>query len=289
MAGGRERGALFLIASIMGALGVTMMIYNLIQEARDRTKQAQKPEETVEVVVAATNIAPGWTIKADHLQTRVMPETWVPREVKRTPEQVIGRVAQERVLFGEFLREERLADPESGTGMTAIIPRGMRAYQVQIANGDALSGFLNPGNFVDLIAVCPAARPPEVRTLLTSVQVLAVRDKMVDDSYDEVGAGKKKKRSKPSVTIAITPEQVEMVKHATRACEITLTLRNDIDVTNISSNDVSPDDLPEPEGPSAPSEFLPEEEMDQSGWVDPSRRLLYDELDWTPLFGTVPA
>jgi hypothetical protein len=112
---------------------------------------------------------------------------------------------------------------------------------------------------------------------------------MVDDSYDEVGAGKKKKRSKPSVTIAITPEQVEMVKHATRACEITLTLRNDIDVTNISSNDVSPDDLPEPEGPSAPSEFLPEEEMDQSGWVDPSRRLLYDELDWTPLFGTVPA
>ncbi len=290
MAGGRERGALFLIASVMGALGVTMMIYNLIQEARNRTK-TQKPDETVEIVVAATNIAPGWTIKPEHLQTRILPETWVPREVKRTPEQVVGRVAMERVLYGEYIREERLADPQAGTGLPAIIPRGMRAFQVMVNNGDALSGFLNPGNFVDLIAVCVTADPPEVRTLLTSVSVLAVKDKMIDATYDDPTSGKKASRKvKPSVTIALTPDQVELVSYAVRACNITLTLRNDIDVTNISSNDLAPDALPEPEGPSAPDpEFRPSgEEIEQSGRIWQLPTPLSDPTDGLGLPSNMP-
>lgn len=240
MASGRSRGVLFLVASLLGAAGVTLMVFNIIKGIQNKPK-IQKDDPNVDVVVASKDIAPGWTITAEMLQKRTLPRSYVPEEAIQTSEEIVGRVAMERVLFGEFVREERLAAPEAGVGLPAIIPRGMRAYQVGVKGGRGMAGFLNPGNFVDVIAVCEKADPPEVTTLLTSITVLAVDDRMVDDSYeaDAPTDGKKKKKTKikPSVTLALTPEDTVVVKHATAECSIHLALRNDIDVTNQASND----------------------------------------------------
>jgi len=249
MLGGRYRGVLFLIASLLGALTVTFMIYNLIQDAR-KSVVTQKPTTRSDVVVAAMDIPPGWTIKSEHLATRQLPETYIPDEVYRSAEEIVGRVAMERILGGEFVREERLADPEAGTGLPAIIPRGMRALQVPVKNSSAVSGFVEPGNFVDLIAVCTSTKPPEVRTLMQSVTILAVNDRMTDVAYYK-DRGRGSRRVAPSVTLALTPQDAEKVKHAFSACKITLTLRNDIDVTNIDSNELTGEG--EGFGPDAPS------------------------------------
>jgi pilus assembly protein CpaB len=268
MAAARERGAIFLIASILGAFVVTLVIYRFVQDARSRIP-AQKPEENAEVVVAARNVPPGVTITASHVQTRELPEAFIPAEVYRTPEEVIGRVAMERILYGEFIREERLADPEAGDGLTAIIPRGMRGFQVKLRGGQQLSGFLNPGNFVDVVAVCAEAEPAEVRTILQSVTVLAVNDRMVDSSYeeDEAGSRGRKKKTKPSVTLALEPSDAQRVKHAGNECELSLTLRNDIDVTNIDSNQRDADSLPL--GPALGIDVPEEAPDDGAGALDP--------------------
>lgn len=237
--GGRFRGVLFLVASLIGALTVTFMIYGMIKRASEGVKVTQGVKaESSDVVVAAVDIPPGWTIKTEHLAKRQMPADYVPSEVYRTADEVVGRVAAERVLAGEFIRDERLADPEAGVGLPAIIPRGMRALQVPVKDGAAVSGFLNPGNFVDLITVCANAEPPEVRTLLQSVTVLAVDDRMTDLAYvAPTTTGRKRGgRVRASVTMALTPQQAELVKYAFGQCRITLALRNDIDVTNVESN-----------------------------------------------------
>lgn len=240
MIGGRYRGVLFLVGSLLAALVVTLGIYNLIQDAQRNVTKVQGPTTRQDVIVAARDIPPGWTIKAEHLATRQLPEEFIPDEVYRSGEEIIGRVAMERVLAGEFIREERLADPEAGTGLSAIIPRGMRALQVPVKHAAAVSGFLNPHNFVDILAVCADTVPPEVRTLMQSVTVLAVDDRMTDVAYNEKGDTKRRgeRRRSPSVTLALTPSDAERVKHAFASCKITLTLRNDIDVT--SSETVKP-------------------------------------------------
>lgn len=252
-ASGRARGALFLTASILGAAGVTLIVYNMIQSVRE--KPAQTRDEKAKVVVASVDIAPGQPITKEMLQEREMEKSYIPREAIKELDSVEGRVAMERILFGEFIREDRLAATDAGTGMAAIIPRGMRAYQVSVAGGRGMSGFLSPGNFVDVIAVCTDIEPPDVRTLLTSLTVLAVNDKMVDDSYANPAeaAPKKKKGSKkvkPSVTVALAPQEALELKHADEECEIYLSLRNDIDVTNIVSNsDATPVAAAEPAAP----------------------------------------
>jgi pilus assembly protein CpaB len=262
---------------------VTTFIYGLLVDARNALP-AQKPIENAKVIVAATSIAPGWTIAPEHLQTRTLPVNYIPDEVYRTAEEVVGRVAMERILFGEFIREERLADPEAGVGLTAIIPRGMRAYQVKVRGGQQVSGFLNPGNFVDVLAVCTEANPPEARTILQSVTVLAVNDRMIDQSYDDPTSGRnKKKRVKPSVTLALTPEHTQQVKHAAGACDISLALRNDIDVTNIQSNDTPQN--PSSVGPSGP--IIPVEPA-QPGSTG-SIRFLHDRHDVPARTGHQPS
>ncbi len=236
-ASGRERGALFLVFSILGALGVTMFIYTVIQDARNRVLP-QRPEETLTVVVATKHIAPGWTITPEMLESRELLAAYVPGEAIKETESVVGRVAQERILAGEFIRDDRLAPPEAGIGMGAIIPRGMRAYQVAVKGGQGMSGFLSPGNFVDVIAVCVSVDPPETRTILRSISVLAVNDKMVDNTYEQAAStSKRKSKTKPSVTLALTPTDAVLVKHAESQCELYLALRNDIDVTNVESNE----------------------------------------------------
>lgn len=270
-ASGRERRVLFLVALNMLAFGATAMFYYLVEDRLSRT-DPMRPADKGEVVVAAANIAPGWTIEESHLQVREMLVEYIPEEVYRTKQEVMGRVAMERILYGEFIREERLAEPEAGTGLAAIIPRGMRAYQVKVAGGAQLSGFLNPGNFVDVIAVCVEANPPEVRTILRSVTVLAVDDRMVDTSFDEDGGGKKKKKVKPSVTLALTPTDTELVKAADAQCEISLALRNDIDVTNIETNDEEEDDLGPAEAPGEESSGGATVPESSTGWLRPSDR-----------------
>lgn len=250
MNSGRLRGFVILLLALVFAGVAAYVVSGMLEDARNDIASVRRPMEKTEVIVAAQAIPPGWTIRGDDLRKRELPVEFVPDEVYRTPEEVVGRVASDRVLAGEYLREERLAAPEAGVGLPAIIPRGMRALQVPVKGSAAVSGFINPGNFTDVIAVCPRAEPPEVRTLLQAVTVLAVNDRMVAASFDadesRARAASKSAAVGSSVTLALTPADAELVKHAYGTCDITLTLRNDIDVTRIDSNERRPTQSPEP-------------------------------------------
>lgn len=233
----RVRGILILLMAGVAAILVAYAISGTLESARSRVA-VQRPSETEEVVVAARDLPPGVTITTEDLRKRELPGSHIPDDVFLTSEEVVGRVASERVLAGEFIREERLAAPEAGVGLPAIIPRGMRALQVPLKGSAAVSGFVNPGNFVDVIAVCEETQPPEVRTLLQAVTVLAVNDRMVSMAYESDARTRRGAvRSSASVTLALSPGDAELVKHAYGTCTISLTLRNDIDVTRVESND----------------------------------------------------
>lgn len=230
--GGRLRAAIFLTVSLVAAAVATSVILSVIQGYQQEIANAQAPEETIQVMVAAVDLHQGRTITQEDLKMRALPPDYVPDSVLRQPDQVIGRVPRERILKGEFIRDERLADPEAGVGMNAIIPRGMRAVSVSLKGANAVSGFLNPGNYVDVLATVQAQieREVETVTLLQAVTVLAVNDRLGGGT---AGANDK---AKPSVTLAVTPEQAEKLTHADELGGITLALRNDIDVTQVTTH-----------------------------------------------------
>ncbi len=231
--GGRTQAAVFLGVSVFAAAVAAVVIYYVVQGYQRDLLTAQAPEETIEVMVAGVDLHPGRTIVQADLSVKQLPPDYVPDSVLRQPEQVIGRVPRERVLKGDLIRDERLADAEAGVGLNAIIPRGMRAIAIAINGSSAVSGFINPGNYVDVLATVPSMdreNGVETVTLLQAVTVLAVNNRL--------GGGQttSAERARPSVTLAVTPEQAEKLTHAANSGSITLSLRTDIDVTHVTTH-----------------------------------------------------
>ncbi len=246
---GQTRAVIFgVVALVCGVLAV-FVISMAIQNYEAKIAAAQAPEDTVLAVIAARDLYQGIVITEEDLLQIPVPPEFLPGGTEELvyllPEHLVGRVPKERILANEFIREVRLADPENGTGLNALIPRGMRAISMQLKDGAALSGFLNSGDYVDVVVTIKpdegdsSDQITETRTLVQAVYVLAVNDKTGKTEGTSPEAARdakkkkkktKKKRIKPSVTLAVTPEQAEGLAHASRQGEITLTLRNQQDL-----------------------------------------------------------
>lgn len=229
--GGRIRALLFLFISFGAAAVASVVIYLVIASYQAELTNLQVPTELVKVMVASHDIWQGKTIEAEDLVMVELPPSYVPDSVLRQIDQAVGRVPRERILAHEFIRDERLADPAAGVGLNAIIPRGMRAMSLDISDGSSVSGFLNPGNYVDVLVTIKGDEEGEAETvtLLQAVTVLAVNNRLGDGT---AGEGSKK----PSVTLAVTPDLAEKLTHAVAQGNVTLTLRNDIDVTHVETH-----------------------------------------------------
>ena len=230
--GGRLRALVFLFISFGAAAVASVVIYFVISSYQKELADVGKAlEEDISVMVAKQDIWQGKTIDEEDLAMVMLPQDYVPDSVLRSTDQAVGRVPRERILAHEFIREERLADPEAGVGLNAIIPRGMRALSINISDGSAVSGFLNPGNYVDVLVTIEGdeGREAETRTLLQAVTVLAV-DNRLGNRAEQL------ERARPSVTVAITPDLAEKLTHAVAQGTVTLTLRNDIDVTHVDTH-----------------------------------------------------
>jgi pilus assembly protein CpaB len=222
----------FLMLSVVAAGLATVVIFLVFKRLQTELDEANKVQETVAVVVAARNLHQGRTIIKPDLVVKEMPPEYLPETVFTSIDEVLGRTPSERVLEGELLRKERLAKAEAGLGLNAIIPSGKRALSVNIANGKAVAGFLNPGNYVDLLITIKDSEEKAVRTLtmLQALKCLAIDDRLGIGGHTRTQKGKR--HGPPSVTFEVTPEEAQRITHANRLGDITLTLRNDIDVTH---------------------------------------------------------
>jgi pilus assembly protein CpaB len=233
---GPLRALIFLTLAMVAGGASIVVLTQLIQSYQNQIENAKRPEDTVMVVVAARDLYQGVTVTEQDLYMVEIPPRYLPEGVFLSPEHVIGRIPRERILSNEFVRSDRLADPESGTGLNAIIPRGMRAISIRLKDGYALSGLLNPLNYVDVLVTVQTGEEEEdveTRTLLQAVFVLGVNSRMHRESRQE--AREKRGQQEPAVTLLVNAEQAEMLSHAERMGRLRLTLRNDLDINYVDS------------------------------------------------------
>ncbi len=243
---GPIRALAFLAIAVIAGAASLVVLFQLITGYQARIDEAKRPEDTVMVIVAARDLYQGVTVTEEDLYAVEIPPRYLPEGVFLSPDHVVGRIPRERILANEFVRANRLADPESGVGLNAVIPRGMRAISVNIADGKALSGFLNPGNYVDvLVTIAPESgnakqKDVETKTLLQAVFVLGVNSRMGSESREEA---KKRGAQQPSVTLLTTAEQAEELAFAENQGQLRLLLRNDLDVDQHELDSVDISDL----------------------------------------------
>lgn len=146
---------------------------------------------------------------------------------------VIGREVRSLIQAGALLQWTDLKTSLSSgrSGLTSLIRPGYRAISIPVDATSSVTGLVQPNNYVDLIGTFrfPDARGDSALdtitlTILQRVRVIATGT----DMGLLVGAGNQDIRSRgySTVTLELTPKEVEMIIFATQKGRIHLSLRN---------------------------------------------------------------
>jgi len=219
------------VSLAVGCSAVALVgLWAAVDGYEEQLEAAQRGDDEVYVVVAARDLYQGIGVTEDDLYAVQFPTSELPEGVFLTPEHVVGRVPRERILANELVRAERLARPEVGEGLHAVIPRGQRAVSIDLDGGRALQGVLEPGSFVDvLVTVTPdeAGAEAQTSTLLQAMYVLAVNSRQPGEPADVAAA--RGADLHPSVTLLVGSDQAEQLAHAQQVGEVRVVLRSGVD------------------------------------------------------------
>ncbi len=236
--GGRYKALLIFGISLTAAVAAVFLVFRVVQLAQQEVAKARQTPSAVDVLVATRTLNVGVTIGEDDVAPRSLAAEMVPPEgVFNAFAELDGRVARERILSNEIIREDRLAAEDAGIGLNALVSPGKRAMSVAVDAESGVAGFIRPGNYVDVIVTIRPDDQDEKRwaskAFLQGIKVLAVGQR-TDGSQEAANAAakaKRKSREKPTVTLELDLEQAEELALSATRGDLHLVLRNDIDIT----------------------------------------------------------
>jgi pilus assembly protein CpaB len=187
--------------------------------------------ETVPVVVATRAIPMGTRLVADDLKVVAWPAaSQVPGAFSNVPA-VVDRGVVAPIGVNEPVTATRVAGPEAGAGLPPIIPPGMRAISVRVNEVIGVAGFVLPGTRVDVVVAVKDdgdagnKQEPMARTVVSNLQVLTAGTR-----YDQAEAKNGEAQRSTVVTLAVLPEDGERIVLASNEGQLSLVLRNPLDV-----------------------------------------------------------
>ena len=251
--GGRTRAIVFLLGSLFLAGLAALLVVRVMQKSAEQAAEASKPRETADVVIAVRDLYMGLPITAEDVTVRQVAPEMVPRDYTFAQlTDVLGRTPRERILANEAIREERLARPDAGVGLNAIVTPGKRAMTVATDTETAIAGLLQAGNYIDVIVTIAPEDPAAVGakwvtdTILQGIKVLAVGSSLDGESQatTETDSNGKPRPSnqnqtrnlKPSITLELTLDEAERLAQAVARGDLHVVLRSDIDILQTTSN-----------------------------------------------------
>lgn len=183
--------------------------------------EARAKGETTAVVVAKRDIPKGEKLSAANAAIREVPVEF-SHSGAVSPDQfdrVSGQVIAYPVKSGEMILWA-LMETQKVPTFSARIEPGHRAITVAVDEINSISGMLEPGDTIDLIATVDRAGRPSTFPLLQSVLVMATGQRSVDDPK----SGERRQFS--TVTLDTTPQQAQSLIVAREVGKLTALLRN---------------------------------------------------------------
>ena len=196
--------------------------------------------QTVDVLVAKSDISLGQTVMPDDMQWQTWPSATASSSFIRRNEradattQIAGSIAREPFIAGEPIREQKLVKANGSGFMAAILPSGMRAISTEISPETGAGGFILPNDRVDVILSKHEKnleRPgaPDVinsEIILANVRVLAIDQAPKEKDGQNTVVGK-------TVTLELKPEQAETLARARQTGTLALALRSIADLNAV--------------------------------------------------------
>jgi len=201
--------------------------------------------QTVDVLVAKSDIGLGQSVKAEDMQWQTWPaatasNAFIRRNDKpNATTEIAGSIARAPFVAGEPIRDQKLVRADGSGFMAAILPTGMRAISTEISPETGAGGFILPNDRVDVILSKREKNPDRSgadvvnsEIILTNIRVLAIDQAPKEKDGISALVGK-------TVTLELKPEQAETLARARQSGTLSLALRS---ITDVNALEVSRDD-----------------------------------------------
>lgn len=199
--------------------------------ARERAAAAQQIP-TVEVLAVNRQIAFGEALTKDDVHVIRYAEPFLPAGTFLTMEALFpqGEDIQRQVVRQMEVNEPILAvkvtTPGEAAGITSSLSPGMRAFAINVDVASGVSGFLRPGDRVDVYWTGQAINSEglDVTQLIESGLKLVAVDQTTDDNIASANIAQ-------TVTVEVTPQQVAKLAQAQATGTLSLSLVGQADDT----------------------------------------------------------
>ena len=230
----RRRLITVLLFAVVAALAASTVLYRVLS-ARTQVPTPQ----AVMVPVATRDLNVGSLVEASDIRAVAWSGPISPSWIARR-EAIVGRGVTANINKNEPFSENRLAPKGAGAGLAAVIPAGMRAVAVKVDQVVGVSGFVQPGMRVDVLA---SGTPPGTatqgtitRTILQNIQVLSAGQNFERDMQGKAAAVE-------VVNLLVSPSQAEALSLAGAQTKIQLVLRNLLDTGTVATAGISTSQL----------------------------------------------
>lgn len=209
----------------------------LAQERAAREKQVK----LTDVYVAARPLKYGEQLTLEDAKLIKWPEEFLPEGAFTTEDALLpGENAEFRTVLrameaNEPLLAVKLTEPGQDAGITSRLARGMRAFAINVDVSSGVSGFLRPGDRVDVYWTGSTGQAREARKVTklieANVRLIAVDQTADEDRYSPVIAR--------TVTVEASPQQVAALAQAQSTGKLSLSLVGAQDDTTAESVEIN--------------------------------------------------
>ncbi|MDH5975816.1 Flp pilus assembly protein CpaB [Vibrio splendidus] len=235
---------LMLLSLFCSVLGLSVLLLSQTNSESATTSSKQAAEQTIKVLVPTRTIEIGQTYTPNSFRWKTVPLKELENYIDHvTPEDIsadhtMSGLARTKLVKDSILSKADITEPEGGYSLSLKLQPGYRAISVPVDQVTSNSGFIEPGDRVDILLLGSqdgellrygnSSQGLYVTTIVHDARVLAFNDKQTAESYQKARESNQHKKVVPddsSVSLEVTPEQANQVVLAKQLGKLTLVLR----------------------------------------------------------------
>ncbi len=192
--------------------------------------RAAKVVDVTPVILAKAPLRYGQELRREHAYEVSFPADAVPKNAFTSMEELFGpekdtpsRAILRRIEPGEIISATKVTRFGQPAGVGSMLNKGMRAFTIRVDVLTGVSGFLQPGDKVDVFWSSTQNGRTVTKQLLEGVDIIAIDQNADEDTNRPVIAR--------TVTVEVTPLIVATLAQAQSQGRLSLALRGTEDTT----------------------------------------------------------
>jgi pilus assembly protein CpaB len=187
-----NRNLVLLGAAIIIGLFAVILANSYFSGVETQQERVAAEQRLARIVVASQPLQFGQPLTAQNLRLQNFPQASVPQGAFRTIEEAMrgGRVALRPIVPGEPVLRDKVSGTDGRAVLAANLAEGMRAVSIPVNATTGVSGFVRPGDTVDVLLTRGLGDNDYMTdVILERVKVLAI-DQVANEQETDPKVGK---------------------------------------------------------------------------------------------------